>query len=35
MKTNYIDDLHNNGYCIIENVLNPNEIFRFKRRCCF
>lgn len=30
MNNNYIYDLNNKGYCIIPNILNPNEIFTAK-----
>ena len=29
-NNNYIYDLNNKGYCIIPNILNPNEIFTAK-----
>ena len=30
MESKYIKDLDEKGYCVIENILNPNEIFKAK-----
>ena len=30
MESQYIEELNKNGYCVIENILNPDEIFKAK-----
>lgn len=30
MESKYIDELNKNGYCVIKNILNPDEIFEAK-----
>ena len=30
MESKYIEELNEKGYCVIENILNPDEIFKAK-----